>query len=400
MYNNPGDSAIDFAEGRLDLDGMIVDHFLKRPVFKDKAVPNIKPFVLLCKFFSELFSVTKDDLEYYITTFECKNYLYNCQKYSDIDAKLIKEIITDRHSGVIMSKQMDDNETTNFSIWFNALKLTSLINARSSNELLVPNKYAKPFFDYIGNKATDLEPTPTWDDKGDSSLQYEYYCNRSKGINEIIPRCIRANVKISNNEEAQKLFLFLFGLKDDIHFKSEKYVKNSESNFGIYYPFLTLPYIALRHIWMQNSFIADALYKLIKGNKPVEYSISNTPSSFTTIINKPDKPPLPDNSLGPCAYARSALRNLLESGYVFTDKQLKLFSSIDTSKAYTKRNLPMFWLLKENESRDTCDTSIKKRYWKDEFVSGKYRFLMFSQWYDDQRKGATKHDFIEWYNSL
>lgn len=119
-----------------------------------------------------------------------------------------------------------------------------------------------------------------------------------------------------------------------------------------------------------------------------------------THNSRQNKPPLPDISLGPCAFAKTALKDLLDSGFIFTDEQVKVFSSIEGSKQYTTRNLPMFWLLKEGESRSTCEKNIRSRYWKDEFVSGKYRFLMYSQWYVDSKKGATKENFIKWYNSL
>ena len=42
-----------------------------------------------------------------------------------------------------------------------------------------------------------------------------------------------------------------------------------------------------------------------------------------------------------------------------------------------------------------CDKNIRARYWKDEFVSGQYRFFMYSQWYTNPASGATKEDFIK-----
>lgn len=113
-----------------------------------------------------------------------------------------------------------------------------------------------------------------------------------------------------------------------------------------------------------------------------------------------NKPPLPDNSLGPCAFAKTALKALLSSGYTFTEQQMQLYGTVEGSKPYTTRNLPMFWLLKDGESRAACDKNVRARYWKDEFVSGDYRFLMYSQWYEDPKKGATKENFINWYNTL
>lgn len=112
------------------------------------------------------------------------------------------------------------------------------------------------------------------------------------------------------------------------------------------------------------------------------------------------KPELPDDALSPGAFARTALCNLLAAGYIFTDEQMSLFGSAEGSKAFTARNLPLFWLLNEGETRKTCDKSVRSRYWKDEFVCGRYRFLMFSQWYDTPNKGATKAHFINWYQTL
>ena len=114
-----------------------------------------------------------------------------------------------------------------------------------------------------------------------------------------------------------------------------------------------------------------------------------------------DKPQLPiDADMGPCAFAKTALINLLQAGYRFSDEQMVKYSSVEGSKEYTTRNLPMFWILKDGESRATCDKNVRSRYWKEEFTSGKYRFLMYSQWYADSQKGATKAHFIKWYNTL
>lgn len=79
---------------------------------------------------------------------------------------------------------------------------------------------------------------------------------------------------------------------------------------------------------------------------------------------------------------------------------MAMFTSVEGSRPYTTRNLPLFWLLSEGESRLTCDKNIRARYWKDEFVSGPYRFMMYSQWYEDPKKGATKENFKKWYSSL
>ena len=114
------------------------------------------------------------------------------------------------------------------------------------------------------------------------------------------------------------------------------------------------------------------------------------------------KPPLPDESLKAGAYVKTAMLNLQMSGYHFSEEQIAQFSSVEGSKQYTTRNLPMFWMLNEDESSTTTvdQSKVKQRYWKDEFHFGEYRFLMYSQWYNDHKHGATRQEFIEWYNLL
>ena len=129
-------------------------------------------------------------------------------------------------------------------------------------------------------------------------------------------------------------------------------------------------------------------------------TLGKTQNASESKKDKQVKPSLPEASLGACVFAKTAFVNLLKSGYQFSDEQIQTFGSVEGSKAYTKRNLPMFWLLKDGESRATCDKNVRRRYWKEEFVLGKYRLLMYSQWYDEPKKGATKENFAAWYQSI
>lgn len=267
LNNIPGDSTVDFIEGLIDMDALIIDHFIKRPFYKDNSVPNIKPFVLLCCFYSKIMNITTDKSEYYIDVYECKNYLYKCKNYCDLDEISVKQIINDRHSNVIVSKTMDDNELTNFSIWFNSLKMTAIFDPTSKREVLKPNVCARAFFDFISSNAEKFEPTPVCDEKGDSSLQYEYYCNRRKGISELLPKCLKSNVKFECDYDAIQVFNYLFGIKKIKDFKYEKYIKNYDLMFGIYNPFICVPYLALREMYYQNSFLAEEIYRIIFNKK-------------------------------------------------------------------------------------------------------------------------------------
>lgn len=262
--NLPGDSTLDFIEGRIDMDAMIVDHFLKRPMFKDCDNPPIKPFVLICCFFSHLFQITKDDEEYYLTAEECKKYLYRCTSYEQMDEYLTKRIISARHSGVISGNSIDHNEAVNFAVWFNALKNSALFHSDNRKRKLVPNRFAVSFFDYIRINSSVMSPTPVCNDRGDSSEQYEYYCDRNKGINETIPVIVKPNVHFADEKDTIMFLKYVFGLSQNENTDYYgKYLRNPDQYFGIYQPFLCVPYLALRHIWMQNSFIGDACYELI-----------------------------------------------------------------------------------------------------------------------------------------
>ena len=151
-----------------------------------------------------------------------------------------------------------------------------------------------------------------------------------------------------------------------------------------------------------RAFIKGRANKRSKKKPRMKASISHQTETMQ-VRERPlgDKPVLPDMEMKVGAFVKEAINNLLESGYIFTDEQMALYGSIEGSKAYTRRNLPMFWLLKEGETRADCDKNVRERYWREEFVSGKYRFLMFSQWYPPTAKnGARKDDFIAWYDAL
>lgn len=162
-----------------------------------------------------------------------------------------------------------------------------------------------------------------------------------------------------------------------------------------------------------DTYISEALLLLnVIGvsvfEKPLVISPKHTvikEQNASYIINNKNqkKPPLPSKQLPPCKFVRVAFDNLIESGYLFSDAQMKKFSDVAAMKDYTKRNdFPMFWMLNKGESRKTCIKEVRDRYWAKEYISGNYRFMMFSQWYDnaEKRKVATREDFIRWYNLL
>lgn len=159
---------------------------------------------------------------------------------------------------------MDHNEEVNFAVWFNALKNTALFHSDNRKRKLEPNMYACAFFDFVRINSSAMSSTPVCNDRGDSSEQYEYYCDRNKGINEILPSIIKPNVHFSGDSDVIMFLKYVFGLSQNVNTDYGKYLQKPEQCFGVYHPFLCVPYIALRHMWMQNSFLGDACYDLLK----------------------------------------------------------------------------------------------------------------------------------------
>ena len=58
--------------------------------------------------------------------------------------------------------------------------------------------------------------------------------------------------------------------------------------------------------------------------------------------------------------SEAALINLLKAGYTFSEEQIAAFSTVEGSRRYTKRSLPLFWVLKGGESRATCEKAVRE----------------------------------------
>lgn len=259
--NLVGDSAIDYIEGRLSESELVIDLFLKRPAKKKNSV-NIKPFVLLCKVFNIMIEMIQDVDDIFITSYECKEYLFSVTNINEITYEFVEKIIDDREYSLeskmpIPRITFDDNEETNFSIWFNALNTTPVFIKEEDRNLLRPNIKQKEFFKYISVNSDEFSETPT-DSK--TSL-YNYYCDRNTGVNEILPNIIVDNFVEIEKNEVKSVFDYLFGYKRDFGVKYEKYFKSE--CFGIFFPFITLPGLAIRKIYMENKKIGQALYDYI-----------------------------------------------------------------------------------------------------------------------------------------
>ncbi len=264
LDNKIGESAVDYVQGRLGKAELVIDLFIKRPCKKQYA-PNVKPFVVLCKLFDNMMEMSIDPDDIFITYHECYEYLYPCNSYEDVSLELVEKILAERQYelGVRYPRprvKLPDNEDTNLSIWFNALKETPVFMPQNDDRpILRPNLKQKEFFRFITVNADEFAATPT---KKNGEL-YSYYCNRETGINEILPNVVKANAT-ANEEEVKVLFEYLFGYKKVADFNYSKFIRYE--CFGLFFPFITLPKLVIRLIYLNNRKLGEAFYTFIARN--------------------------------------------------------------------------------------------------------------------------------------
>ena len=264
LDNKIGESAVDYVQGRLGKAELVIDLFIKRPCKKQDA-PNVKPFVVLCKLFDNMMEMSIDLDDIFITYHECYEYLYPCNSYEDVSLELVEKILAERQYelGVRYPRprvKLPDNEDTNLSIWFNALKETPVFMPQNDDRpILRPNLKQKEFFRFITVNADEFAATPT---KKNGEL-YSYYCNRETGINEILPNVVKANAT-ANEEEVKVLFEYLFGYKKVADFNYSKFIRYE--CFGLFFPFITLPKLVIRLIYLNNRKLGEVFYTFIARN--------------------------------------------------------------------------------------------------------------------------------------
>jgi len=253
--NELGDSAMDYYKGFLSRDELILDLFIKRSACK-KDSPNLKPLVLLCRAFDLMLDLVADMGDVYLTYEECFKYLYCCNDLTDLSVDLIDAIIDGRSTGK-NHVTMKQNEITNLSIWFNALKNTPLFVSEEEKTMIRPNLFAKDLIKFISINGSKLTVTPT----ASNTTLYKYYCNRSFGFNEIIPYVFNQNIILKNRRDAVIVFNYMFGIKKEPEYDYGFYF--SRPCFGVYSAFLYVPGLVIRKIYLKNMIVGDDLYRII-----------------------------------------------------------------------------------------------------------------------------------------
>ena len=257
-----GDSARDYLQGDISINELIIDLFLKRPIVKKNA-PNLKPFILMCNVFNIMFEVSASLDDIYLTFFECLHYLYKLNSIDDLSIELVDTIINDRKYFATQNRlnlytNIKPNDITNLSIWFNALKHTSLFVPTEDRTILKPNVFQQDFFKFIAINGYKLSETPT----KSNAILYKYYCAGNTGLSEIIPNMFKPNIIFRDDEEIGIITNYIFGLKKEPDFDFTYYF--TKECFGIYHPFVTIPGLVIRVIRNSNISLGNKLHDFCK----------------------------------------------------------------------------------------------------------------------------------------
>lgn len=107
-------------------------------------------------------------------------------------------------------------------------------------------------------------------------------------------------------------------------------------------------------------------------------------------------PPLPDRNLKVGVFVRTAMSNLADAGYMFSDEAMQqLCSEASMNKIIgMQRNLPFFKIYDPNIS-DGHLINGRPRFYAKPLTFGKYVVYLNSQIYDNDRNA-----FIKWYEGL
>lgn len=109
-------------------------------------------------------------------------------------------------------------------------------------------------------------------------------------------------------------------------------------------------------------------------------------------------PKLDESIKSTCTFVKTAMLNLSEAGYIFSEEELCFMQTDAFTKKYFKNkkasHLP--FLITTDKSRSDANGK-HQRYWKDVLTFNGIDFYAMSQW--DNTDGSRER-FVEWYNSL
>ncbi len=150
------------------------------------------------------------------------------------------------------------------------------------------------------------------------------------------------------------------------------------------------------HDFMQLDNLVELVFPQTDENIPDIEEEEHDTESFE-YYGKQEIPELPDMTLKVGAFIKLALNRLADSGYRFSDEQIKLLCDKQWSKKTFNTNWPFFKLKSKSGTTNLCDAAGRTRYWTKAFVFGEYEVFVTKELFE---KDHNKDFFITWYESL
>ena len=126
-------------------------------------------------------------------------------------------------------------------------------------------------------------------------------------------------------------------------------------------------------------------------------SMGKTASSTVKENSLPTKMLLPSTELKIGLFVKTAMKNLSEIGYNFTEGDIQKMCSKELSKSILGLGVSFFRKC-EKDNMSILDENGYQRYWKDKFKFGNEYFFISKEWFEN--KGGQRRKFIDWYSSL
>lgn len=136
-------------------------------------------------------------------------------------------------------------------------------------------------------------------------------------------------------------------------------------------------------------------YKIFE---PIEHnSIKQTYKKTGNTNQKTTVPDLPNPECKVGEYIRTAMRNLANSGYSFSDEEIdKMCSEEWTLDIFKRSGTPFMRRIKgSTPTKEELDIGNYRRFWNEVFIFGGVKVIISKEWYIPH-----KQRFAAWYNSL
>lgn len=248
LYNN---QTLSFAE-------LVFELIFKRNAYKDTE-SNIKPAVLICKYFDILNNLGDiEDESKILTSTECYNFLCGIDDYDEIDVEYVRHIIDERkyspHNPELPIIERVPNNVYITSLFY-SLCDTGLFVYGKKKGIIKPTDISRDLIHYISNNGAKMSSAPI-KIGGNSNNVYQYLCDINNGILEIVPE-----IKLKSELDAQDVrgtFEYLFGIGIRKSFNWEKYFFSN--CFAIYKSFYFVKNLAILKLFLTNRASGEMLF--------------------------------------------------------------------------------------------------------------------------------------------